>query len=448
MKRAAFIPLLALMLLCILPAPARALDIKEVTSPAGLKAWLVEDHSVPVVSLQFSFRGGVEQDTEDKQGLSVLAANLLEQGAGKLDSEAFQKALADDAISFGISASRDTIGGGIKALTDKFARASELARMALAQPRFDEAAIERTRKQQIAGIRQQLGDPEWQARRTLFAQLFPGHPYAMRSQGSEKTLSAITPEDLRAFASTRMARDNLLIAATGDITPEKLGAAIDAIFGKLPDHAALAAIPATEPKLDGTLTLLERKGAQSIILFAAPGIARDDPDWYAASILNYVLGGGGFESRLMTEVREKRGLTYGIGTGLAPMDHAAVLLGQAQADTAKAAEALAVTRAEWEKAYKGGITADELKKAQSYITGSLPLAFSSTSAIAGVLLGVQQDKLGIDYLDRRAGLVNAVTLNDIKRVAARLLDPAKLTLVVVGESGAIKADKTAPMAKE
>jgi zinc protease len=428
--------------------PAHALPIEEVTSPSGIKIWLVQDHSVPLLSLQFSFAGGVEQDPIDKQGLSMLATNLLTQGAGDLDSAAFQQALADAAISLDISAGRDYLAGGFKTLTENIDRAAALTHLMLTQPRFDTAAVERARQQQSASIKRNLGDPDWQARRALFDQLFSGHPYAMRSLGTEKTLQAITEQDLRGFVAQRLTRDNLLIAATGDITPAAIGQIVDKIFSSLPQSEKLTPIEETTPVLDGKLTIVERPGPQSTVMFAAPGIKRNDKDWYAAVLLNYILGEGGFESRLMEEIRNQRGLTYGISTSLAPMQHGALLVGQAATDTAKTAEALTVLRQVWQQVFSTAITAKELQKSKDYINGSLPLAFSSTSAIAAILLGIQQDALPPDYLDHRPALFNAVTLTDIQRVAKRLLDPKFLTIIAVSEATDLKPDRTVPLAEQ
>lgn len=432
----------------VFPAAARAVSIQEISSSQGVKAWLVEDHSLPIMALQFAFRGGVEQDTPDKQGLSILAADLLTQGAGDFDAKAFQKALADQSISFGLSAGRDTIDGSLKTLTATRDDAARLAHLALAKPRFDEDALARTRRQQQVRIQMMLGDPSWQARRALFAHLFPAHPYSLRSLGTAQTLAAITPEDLRHFAATRMAKDNLLVAVAGDITPEDLRPLLDRIFGDLPDHATLAPVPDVTPETDGTTTLVTRQGVQTSILFAAPGVKRDDPDWFAASILDYVLGGGSFSSRLMQDVRDERGLTYGISTSLAAMEHAGLLIGEAQTDERKAAKAWEVTRRVWNDLYRNGVSADELAKAQSYLTGSLPLSFTSLGATAGVVLQVQKDRLGRDYLDRRNDMIRAVTLEDVRRVARRLLDPKKLTSVMVGEPGGIKAASRQSMVRE
>lgn len=433
----------SLFLLCLLIAlPAHAAKIQEVTSAKGITAWLIEDNTVPVVTLRFAFRGGVEQDTPDTQGMSALLADLLTEGAGTRDAKAFQRALASDGISFGLEAGRDAINGSLYAQSSALSAAGALARDALTKPRFDDAAITRLKQNYKGAIKARLADPEWQARRALFATLFEDHPYAYRSLGTAKSITALTASDLRSEHKKRLARDNLLVVAVGDISPKTLGKLLDQIFGTLPAKATLRPISDIAAPTTGRIIEVTQEGGQSLLLFAAPGIKRDDPDWHAASLLNYILGGGGFESRLMHEVRDKRGLTYGIDTSLSAMDHAGLVLGDARTSNAKAGEAWSVTRSVWEKVWQNGVTAAELDAAKKYLIGSLPTGFTSSGAIAGMLLELRKDRLPRTYFDQRAALLSAVTLKDIGRVAQRLLDPERMTLIVVGKPDGIDADDT------
>lgn len=423
----------------VLPAWA-ALPVQEITSEQGIKAWLVEDHNTPVVTLQFAFRGGVEQDKPDQQGLSVLLADMLTEGAGDLDAKTYQQTLAEHGIRFGLEASRDVISGSLYVLTAELPKAAEMARMALIAPRFDAEALARLKQRQQGAIKARLADPEWQARRALFAHVYPNHPYAYRSLGTAASVDAITSDALAAAAKSRLARDNLLIAAAGDITPDALAKLLDMIFGGLPEQADLTKVADISVPETGKTLLLPQEGGQALLLFVAPGISRDDPDWHAAQLVNYILGGGGFESRLMSEVRDRRGLTYGIGTSLSATEHSALVMGNARTANAKAGEAWTVTRDVWRKVYENGVTDAELQSARDYLVGSLATGFTSSSAIAGMLLSLQEDRLPMDYLDEREGKFRAVTLADAARVAKRLLDPARLTLVVTGKPDGIQPD--------
>jgi len=434
--------LLILLLLCPAAPVLAALPVQEVTSQKGISAWLVEDHATPVLALHFAFRGGVEQDPVDKQGLSALLADLLTEGAGQRDAQAYQQALADHGLNFGLDSGRDVISGVFYGLTAELPMAAELAHDALTAPRFEAEAIERVKQQHLGSIKNRLADPEWQARRALFALLFPDHPYAYRSLGTAQSLGKLTQADLRAEFKRRLARDNLLVSAVGNITPQALAGLLDKIFGDLPAKAQLQPIAEVAAPEIGRVLHLEQEGGQSLLLFAAPGIKRDDPDWQAASLLNYILGGGGFESRLMHQVRDKRGLTYGIDTSLSAMAATGLLLGDAKTANDKASEAWSVTRDVWDDVYEHGVTPAELKAAQDYLIGAFPTGFTSSSAIAGMLLALQKDHLPKTYLDQRASLLRAVTVEDIARVAQRLLDPDKMTLVVVGQPEGLVPDKT------
>lgn len=429
-------------LFCVVALPVAALPVQVLKSEQGITVWLVEDHSVPVVSMKFAFRGGVEQDPADAEGLSTMLADMLTEGSGQRDSEHFQQALADHGISFGVDAERDVLAGTLRAMTAELPMAAALAHDALVRPHFHQDDIDRMKQQHIGAIKGRLADPDWQARRALFLTIFSGHPYSYRSFGTEANLAKMTRTDLVREHRRRFARDNLIVSAVGDITPEKLRHLVDQIFGALPTHAELRPVADVQIPERGVTVHVTQDGGQSVLLFAAPGIKRDDPDWHAATILDYILGGGGFSSRLMDEVRDRRGLTYGITSSLQAMDHTGILMGQASTANGKAGEAWDVTRAVWGKVAQEGVTAAELAGAKSYLIGSLPTAFTSTNAIAGILAGVQEEKLPPDYLDRRTGLLNAVTLDDVRRVAHRLLDPARLTLIVVGKPDGINPDHT------
>jgi zinc protease len=184
--------------------------------------------------------------------------------------------------------------------------------------------------------------------------------------------------------------------------------------------------------LDGGTHVVPFETPQSVVIFGHEGIERFDPDFFAAYVLNQVMGGSGFSSRLMTEVREKRGLTYGIGSYLAPMDHGELYVGQFASANDRVAEAINVVRAEWARMAAEGLTEEELAKAKTYLTGSYPLRFDGNATIAGILAGMQTEGLPIEYLETRNAEIEAVTLDDVKRVAARVLRPEALTFVVVG----------------
>ncbi len=434
--------IVAALLVLFVTLPAHAIEVKRVLSPGGIEAWLVEDHKIPVVALEWAFEEAGGADPAGKEGRANLVATTLDEGAGPYDSQAFQGRMQDLAVSLSFDAGRDGFTGSLRTLKDNRDDAFELARLALTEPRFDAEAVERVRTSILTSLRRDLADPNYVARRAFYAAAYPDHPYGGEVRGTLESLPNVTIDDLRAFMKSDLGRDRLVVAAAGAITPEELGKALDRIFGGLPATSQAPPLPDVTAKGAGETLVAPRPTAQTLILLGQQGVTRADPDWYAASVMNYILGGGGFTSRLMEEVREKRGLSYGVYSYLIPLDHGALILASGSTVNAKAAETLEIIRAEWKRMADQGATDQEIQDAKTYLTGSFPLQFSSTSAIARIVLQVKRDNLGIDYLDKRDALINAVTREDVQRVAKRLLDPATLLTVLVGRPEGVTPTRT------
>ena len=442
------VTLLFCLLSLFLPSLAHATDVQEVESRGGIKAWLVEDHKLPLIAMGFAFRGGVEQDPADKQGLATLTMNLLTEGAGPYDAAAFQKKLADHSITLHFGAGRDALNGSLKALSADRHEAFNLLALALTQPRFDAKDFERLRGEQLTALRTQLADPGWQARYALLHNVFRGHPYGGRRLGTTQTLAAITCDDIRGFSASHLARDNLVVAVAGDIPAAELGAALDQIFGKLPRRADLVPISEIEWPQNVARILVPREGTQTELLFAMPGPKQDSSDWYAVQIANYALGGGGFSSRLMQDVRDKKGLTYGISTELAPADHAGMIVGQAATDNPKTREAWEIAQATMRRFYDDGATLGEVNSAKDFLTGSLPLALTSTDKIAGALVTLQLERRDPNYLDKRNDLFRNVSLDEVNIAIRHWFNPDRLTLAMVGKSDGMASTEMKAQAKE
>jgi len=430
---AALTVILLLVAVVLAGSPARAIEVKRVVSPAGIEAWLVEDHSVPVLSLVASFPSGAALDPTGKEGRASLVSSLLDEGAGDLDSKAFQEKLADISAHLRFSASRDRFDARLRTLSAKRDAAFDLLRLALTAPRFDSKPVARIRAQTIAGLRADLQDPDTIAGRAWFRTVFPAHPYGRPVDGTVKSVSAITVADLRDFVTGYMARAGLKIGVAGDIAPDELARRLDQIFGALPARGRPDNVSSAQPASPGKRVVIKRNVPQSVVVFGQAGIARDDPDWYAAYVMNRILGDGGFASRLTEEVREKRGLAYSVYSYLSPLRHAALMMGGVATANARVGESLNVIRAEWKRMRDGGVTAKELADAKTYINGSFPLRLDSSRRIARLLVAMQIHNLGIDYVERRPSLIDAVSREDIARVARRLLKPDALTVVVVGK---------------
>jgi zinc protease len=423
----------ALILTLLTSLPLRAeVNIKEVTSPGGLTAWLVEDHSIPFAALELRFRGGASLDTEDKLGAINFMTALLEEGAGDMDARDFTRAKEALATSISFDASRDSVSVSMRFLTENREASGALLKAALQEPRFDPEAMERVRGQILSIIQSDLKDPDDIASQTFNEIAYGDHPYARPVNGTIETVTALTREDLEAARQDVLARDRVYIGAVGDITPEQLGLLVDDLLGGLPEEGA-AMPPRADVSIPEGTTVVDFATPQSVALFGQPGIAQDDPDYFAAVVLNHVLGGGSFESRLMNEVREKRGLTYGVYSYLAPRDLAEVYMGSVSSANDRIAQAVEVIRDEWAKAAENGVTAEELEAAKTYITGAYPLRFDGNAPIANILVGMQMIGLPVDYVATRNDKVEAVTLEDVKRVAGELLQPDSLHFVVVGQ---------------
>lgn len=420
-------------------APAQAVEVERVVSAGGIEAWLVRDPSNPITTMKFAFRGGSALDPEGKSGLANLVAATLDEGAGDMDSNAFQRALDERSISLGFDSSRDSFRGSLRTLNAHRDDAFKYLRLALTAPRFDTDPLTRMRAQIMSGIKQAEEDPQARASKLIFETAFAGHPYARDNDGTLDSVPTITTDDMRKFVATRLARNNLLIGVVGDINADELKVYLDQSFGALPVTAAPWVLPKVAPKLDGGVKVIDIDVAQSSVQFAQPGIDRHDPDFYTAYVLNYVLGGGGFVSRLYDEVREKRGLAYSVYSYLMPLDAAAAVMGGAGTANARVADTLATVREVWQKFAAEGPTADELKDAKTYLTGAYPLRFTSSAAIADTLVGMQEDDLGIDYIDKRNSFIEAVNLKDAKRVAAKLFQPDKLSFVIAGRPAGVTA---------
>ena len=423
-------------------APAAEIDtmkIKRVISPGGIEAWLVESHDNPLVAMRFAFRGGSSQDPLGKEGLAYFVTAMIDEGAGTFDAIGFQERAQALAMRMNFDASRDVMLGNVQTLTENKDEVFDLLRLALTEPRFDADAIERVRAQILAGLKFDENDPSTVASLAWDRLAFGDHPYGRPIKGTKASIASISREDLKDYVARVFARDKLLISVVGDIDAETLGRTLDKIFGALPAHSTLASVADADPPLGPTREVIEMDVPQSVAQFGHRGIARKDDDFIAAYVLNYIIGGGGFASRLMEEVREKRGLAYSVHSNLFPYQHGAVFIGNVATKNEAVGQSLDVIESELRRLAERGPTAEELESAKSYLTGSYALRFESSSSIANQLLWIQIEDLGIDYVNRRNEQVEAVTLDDIKRVAVRLIEADRLITTIVGKPVAAAA---------
>ena len=415
----------------VVGAPAaQANKIQRVVSPGGIEAWLVQEKTVPLVAIDFAFRGGANQDPIDKAGVANMVAALLDEGAGELDAKAFHERLAEHAIQLGFNTGRDSFRGWVRTLAEHRGEAVNLLRLALTSARFDPDAIERVRSQVTSRLTRETTSPNDIAGKRWWSTAFPDHPYGRPVSGTLESVPRIGAEDLQGYVRSTFARDNLKVAVVGDIDAASVGAMLDEVFGALPAKAALASISAARPQGLGQRIVVELDVPQAVVTFGGPGIARKDPDFIPAYIVNHILGGGSFSSRLYHEVREKRGLAYSVYSSLVWLDHAAMFMGGTGTRSERAGETIELIEQEIRRLVEAGPTEDELARAKSYLNGSYPLGFDTSSKVAGQLVQIQLDELGIDYPERRKGMIEGVTIEDVRRVAKRLLENGLLVTVV------------------
>lgn len=430
---------LAAFALALLALPAQAqVAIQEVTSPAGKTAWLVEEHSIPFVAIELRFRGGTTLDEPGKRGSVYLMSGLLEEGAGDMDSRAFAEAKQDIATSIDFDIYSDVLTVSAQFLTENRDASVELIRASLQEPTFEADAIERVRGQVLSWVRSRATDPDEIVGDAMRAASYPGHPYATFDGGTEDSVLALTRDDIVTAWQNAIAQDRAYISAVGDITPEEFGVLIDTILSGLPETGAPFAEEIAFSAEPG-VSVIPFDTPQSVARFSQPGMEISDPDFFAAYIVNTILGGSNFDNRLYEEVRNSRGLTYGIGTWLADSDYSESLSGGFSSVNENMAEAIDVVRAEWEKMARDGVTAEELAAAKTYLTGAYPLRFDGNSNIANILTSMQMDGYAIDYPATRNDRVMAVTLEEANRVAGELFQPENLRFVVVGQPVGLEA---------
>jgi len=423
---------LALIAALILAPAAQAMTIERIVSPAGIEAWLVRESATPLVAMAYSFHGGASQDPADKSGLANLATDLLDEGAGDLDGKTFHERLENHAIELSFRVGRDYFSGNVRTLNEHRDEAFDLLHLALSAPRFDADAVERVRLQEMSNLRRATTSPNELASKSWWQAAFPGHPYGRETQGNLDSVPRVTADDLRDYVHRVFARNELKIAIVGDVNAAAAGALIDRAFASLPAKNDLRPVPQATAQGMGRRIVIKVAVPQAVVTFGGVGIARNDPDFIAAYVVNHILGGGSMSSRLYREVREKRGLAYGVSDNLVWFRRAAVMLGGTATRADRTGDALAIIEQEMKRMAESGPTADELAQAKSFLKGSYALGLDTSSKIASQLVQIQTDNLGIDYIQRRGGLIDAVTIEDAKRVAKRLYGGG-LLVTVAGE---------------
>ena len=430
----------------LLPATANAIAVKSVQGPTGVETWLSEEHALPMIAVNISFPAGSAYDPSDKPGLADMTASLIDEGAGDLASDAFRQALETRAIRLSAAAERDYIVVTLTTLTENADEAFRLTALALAHPRFDPEAVERIRAALLASLKQEDEDPARAAVKAWYAAYFRAHPYAHPTAGTPTGIAAIKADDIKAFAADHLVRGGIKLSVSGDITEVQLRKYLQQVFTPLPAKSVLQVAKPTDIGNPGT-RMVVRNEAAPVAVFGFVGPMRADPDFIPAFVTNYILGGGSFSARLMDEVRDKRGLTYGIYTQLQDFRAASIIVGQVQSDKSKIQTAIDVTKSETARFAKDGATAKELADAKTFLTGSFPLTLDSNAKIARTLNGYQRSGLPADYVEKRNAMIQAVTLAKVNEMAKKYFDPARLVVVIAGTPAPPAAPAQKPAAK-
>ncbi|MCH2547096.1 MAG: insulinase family protein [Alphaproteobacteria bacterium] len=442
MQRNKWIATLLGLMIFTTPAHAQEVDVTTVPIAEKAEAWLVESRDVPIITVMMAFRdAGSTSDTKEKYGRAQMTAALLNEGAGELDALEFNQMLESHAIKLGFGADDDLLYLQMETLTENADKAFELLALALTQPRFDEAAIARIKGQMHSGLRLLEEQPSYVAKKALTSAVLGDHPYANPTEGTHETIDAITKADLKEYLAHYITLGNLTMSVVGDVDAKALQALTKKHFSALPKtFDAQHKVSQLEPILMGQTDVVRRSIPQTVISFAGKGVARDDKDFYVAYVLNHLLGGGALTSKLGNEIREKRGLAYSVSTGLSIKDHGVLFAGGFGTRNDQAAEALKVLMDTLRATQQGDISEEEVSEAKSYIIGAFPLVLASNDGIAMMLQMMQRYKLGKDYLAKRNAYMEAVSREDVIRVAKELFNPNQMVVIGVGDPSENLAD--------
>lgn len=409
-------------------------EVKEITSPkAKIKAYLFQDKTNPIISISFLFKNaGLSTDEGAESGISTMVAALLTEGAGNLDSQAFKELLEQKAIGMGFSVDMDDFSGRLLTTRENMDTAFKLLNMALTKPRFDAEDVQRTKAQMLTALKRQVEHPSGILALAAAKEIFGEHPYARNPIGDAKVIKNISKAQLQNFVQNHISRSNLMIGIAGDVSEEEAGKIVDKIFANLPENGRIVFVREAELTFDDRVKNINQPSAQIISSFATKGIARQHPDFYPLYIANHILGGAGLNSRLSVAARENEGLTYGIETYLSMQDKAPLIRGGFSATPENFNRVVEIVKQQWAKMAKDGVSEKELDEAKDYLIASYNLRFASIDTISAILVYMQKDNLGLDFLQKRNAYVRQVMLDDVNRVAKEYFKPEQIVFVNIG----------------
>jgi len=434
-----FIAILVLLLFSF-ESFASSAKIQNVETKLNTNIWLIEDNSLPIISFKIAFRhAGSAYEPIGKSGTSNLLSNMLNKGAGKYSNLELKKILEDNAIYINFTLDKDNLYANLSTLKENKDKAFEILSLMLTKPLFDKKTFIRVKSQALDSVKKKMEKPNYIADLRWIEESFAGHQYGLPTRGYPETIENITIDDLKKFMNEHISLSNAVMSIVGNISKSETTSLFNQYLSKLPVTPVEAkktdcpGIAYIRQLPEGRTIHIKKDIPQSVVIFGTNGISYADKDFYAAHIMNYILGGGGFESRLMNEIREKRGLAYSVYSFLTTMSYTSLLKGGLGTRNEKLDEALDVLKAEFKKMQKNGITSDELNSAKSYLTGSFHIHLDSNQKLVDFISFIQLEELGIDFMAKRNNYINKVSLEDVNRVAKRLLNPEDLIITIVGK---------------
>jgi zinc protease len=431
----------ALWLIVVTAPPAQAAAIKPVrwVTKSGMVVLFIENHSLPTVHLQLLIKAGGTLDPKGREGTADLVASLLDEGTTSRTSQQIAEAVDFIGASLSAGAGPESSSISLSVLKKDLPTGMELFRDELLHPTFPEEELIRVRQRIIGSLIAEADEPEIVARKAWQELIYGPNPYHHPTEGYRDSLPSITRQELVEFHHRYYQPRLAIVAVVGDLTRKETEKLLSQFLGswKNSDRERPPTNPVPNPMPPET-KLIDKELTQATIVMGHLGISRDNPDFYAVSVMNYILGGGGFSSRLMKQIRDNEGLVYGISSGFHAMKQGGSFAVAMQTKNATANQAIEETRAVITRFQADGATQQELDEAKDFLIGSFPLRMDTSAKMVGLLTSLEFYDLGLGYLNDYPKKIAAVTLADVKRVATRYIHPDKMTMVVVAKQSAAK----------
>ena len=427
---------------CFLAADVYALDIKKEILPNNLKTLQVERHNFPVVMMTLLIKASPLSEPSEKAGVAYLTSKMLSQGTAKRNAPAISEEIEFLGASIDIATNNDYTTISLSVLKKDIEKGLDLFSDILLDPSFPDKELSREKELLKGSLRQMEQEPAFVAGKNFIREVFGSHPYGRLVEGTVESIDAIKREDLLEFYASHYVPDNAVISIVGDLTPAEMKSLINKYLGKWGKSKAPTAQKIERKDLSkdaGSVgagkskpVLIDKELTQATIMFGHLGIARENPDYYAVSVMNYILGGGGFASRLMKSVRDDMGLAYGIFSSFTGNKEPGQFEVQVQTKNESSPTVINEILKQVNKMRTEPVTDSELKDAKAYLTGSFPRRFETSRRIADFLTAAEFYNLGDDYIEKYPDYINKVTKEDVLRVAKKYLHADKYVLVVVG----------------